>query len=52
MSRARRHLTRFPLLLAASACSVLFLGGCDHLHQDMATPSPEVPAALAFGFLP
>ena len=37
MSRARRHLTRFPLLLAASACSVLFLGGCDHLHQDMAT---------------
>ena len=37
MSRARRHLARFPLLLAMSACGVFFLGGCDHLHQDMAT---------------
>src|SRR5271170_3051708 len=38
MSRARRHLARFPLLLIAVAASaVVGLSGCDHLHQDMAT---------------
>ncbi len=38
MSRARRHLARFPLLLiAVAACAMAGLSGCDHLHQDMAT---------------
>ncbi len=38
MNSARRHIARFPVLLVAlAACSVLFLSGCDRLHQDMAT---------------
>jgi len=38
MNSARRHIARFPVLLVAlAACGVLFLCGCDRLHQDMAT---------------
>jgi len=46
MSRARRHLARFPLLLfAVAACAVVGLSGCDHLHQDMATQPYYRPLA-------
>ena len=52
MSRAWRHLARFPLLLiAVAACAMAGLSGCDYLHQDMANAT-ILPAAIAFGFLP